>query len=225
MLLIAILPGGSVGLAVIILTLIVKGALLPLTYKTLSSQIKTNSLQPEINAIKEKVKDKVEQNKQIMALYKEKAINPFSGCLPMLIQLPVIIALYWVFLKGFGTSTPVALYSFVPHIEHLNMNFLGFDLTKKSLALALTAGFFQFVTAWFGRWRVPKQSGTDMQAQMANTMQKQTIFIFPLLITFVVYRVSAAVALYWVISNIVTIGQEVYVAKKNNISLKDLFIS
>lgn len=213
---VAFIPGADVGLAVILLTVIVKLILFPLTQKSIYSQIEMKELEPEINAIKENVKDKVEQNKQVYALYKEKKVNPFSSCLLILIQLPVIIALYWVFLKGLGSDAAPAAYSFVHVPSEFNFKFLGlFDLSAtKSIVFAVMAGLTQFIQGYLAQGRQNKPSGDGMAGQFAKTMQTQMLYVMPIMIMIIAYRFSAAVALYWITSNIFTIGQELYTRNK-----------
>src|SRR3989344_4183669 len=98
--LVSIIPGGDVGIAVIILTLFVKIILLPLSQKSIESQAEMNILAPELNKIKKSGVSKEEQAKQTFELYKKHKVNPFSGCLLVLIQIPIIFALYFVFYKG-----------------------------------------------------------------------------------------------------------------------------
>lgn len=210
---IAIIPGGNVGVAIISLTLVVKLALFPLTQRSINSQIAMKAIEPDIEAIKKEVPDKTEQNKRIYALYKERKINPFSGCLLILIQLPIIIALYLVFMRGIGT-VPVEPYGFVSVPEHWNMIFFGVDLAKKSIILALLAGVSQYVQAKLAQGRQAKPSGEGMAGQFAKSMQMQMVYVLPLVIVFIAYRVSAAVALYWITSNIVTIAQELYTLRQ-----------
>ena len=213
---VAVLPNGDVGLAVILLTLIVKLILFPLTQKSIESQIKMKALEPELNKIKEQYPDKAEQSKATFALYKEKKISPFSSCLLVLVQLPVIIALYWVFLKGLGTGAVPATYSFVHLPAAYNMKFLGlFDIGKKSIVFALIAGVTQYFQGYLAQKRTGKVSGSENAAgQFAQTMQTQMLYVLPVMIVLIAYRVSAAVALYWITSNLVTIGQELYTRNK-----------
>ncbi len=211
---ISIMPNGDVGLAVILLTILVKLVLFPLTQKSIYSQIEMKALEPEIAAIKEKTSDKAEQSRLTYALYKEKKVNPFSSCLLILIQLPVIIALYWVFLKGLGTGT-VSPYHFVHAPDVLNMKFLGlFDIAKRSIVLAIVAGITQYFQGYLAQGRQSKPSGEGMAGQFAKTMQTQMLYVLPVMIIIIAYRVSAAVALYWITSNLFTIGQELYTRRK-----------
>ena len=211
---IAFMPGADVGLAVITLTILVKLILFPLTQKTIDSQLRMKELEPEIAHIKATVADKTEQSRLTFALYKEKKVNPFSSCLLILVQLPVIIALYLVFLHGFGTVS-VLPYSFVNMPEAFNLNFLGLvNLGEKSIIFALLAGVTQYIQGYLAQGRQSKPSGEGMAGQFAKTMQTQMLYVLPIMIAFIAYSISAAVALYWITSNIFTIGQELYTMRK-----------
>ena len=138
------IPGKDIGLAIILLTLLVKLALYPLTKKSIESQTAIARMQPELDRIKKEFPDKQEQAKRTMELYKEQNTSPFSGCLVMLIQLPIIFALYYVFLRGFSDTS--LLYSFVKNPGVLNTILLGFlDISKPHIVLAVLAGVSQFI--------------------------------------------------------------------------------
>src|SRR3990167_6880846 len=121
--LVSIIPGGDIGIAVIILTLFVKTVLFPLSQRSIESQIKMNLLAPDLKKIKDSGKNKEEQARLTFDLYKHHKTNHFSGCLLVLIQIPVIFALYYVFLKGINFEGGL-LYSFIHIPEHSNMLFL-----------------------------------------------------------------------------------------------------
>lgn len=220
--LVSVMPGGSVGLAVIVLTLFVKVALFPIAKKSIESQAKMNILAPEIKKIKESGKSKEEQAKETFDLYKKNKTNPFSGCLLLIIQIPIIIALYSVFLKGLNFSAE-NLYSFIKIPTVVDMNFLGFlDLGQKSVILAVMAGISQFFQARF----MPKQNTNAMQAgsfqeSFAKSMQVQMKYVFPIIVFFISFGVTGAIALYFVTSNIFAIGQQAYLNKKLGINQND----
>jgi len=213
---IAIIPGGDVGLAVILLTILVKVALYPLSKKSIESQAKMNLLTPELNKIKASGASKEEQAKQTFELYKKYNTNPFSGCLLILIQIPIIFALYYSF-RSVDFNNGI-LYSFIKIPDHVNMLFLGvLDLTQKSLLLAVLAGVSQYFQAIL----MPKPPATtgepgSFQESFAKSMQMQMKYVFPFLIAFIAYSVSGAIALYWVTSNVFAIGQQLYMNKKND---------
>ena len=143
--LISVVPGGNVGVSIIILTVMVRGALLPLSHKSVVSQAKMRAIAPHIEKLKEKHKDdKQEQAKKTMELYKEHGINPFSGCLLVIVQLPIIFALYYAFFKGLPNLNTEHFYSFVHLPASVSMSFLGLDLAHKSIILALAAAITQY---------------------------------------------------------------------------------
>lgn len=219
--LISVVPGGDVGVAVIILTIIVKIALLPLSGASIKSQAKMTLLAPELDKIKKSGASKEEQARLTFELYKQNKTNPFSGCLLVLIQIPIIFALYYVFSKGISFNEGI-LYSFVKVPENLNMNFLGFlDLGSKSILLAFLAGISQYVQARFmPKPAVNSANPGSFQESFAKSMQMQMKYVFPFLVAFIAYSVSGAIALYWVVSNMFAIGQQIYL-NKNKPELND----
>ncbi len=224
--LISIIPGGDVGIAIIILTLLVKAALFPLSQRSIESQAKMKILEPELKKIKNSGANKEEQAKLTMELYKAHKTNPFSGCLLVLIQLPIIWALYYVFYKGVSFDNGI-LYSFIHSPEPVNNLFLGLvDISKKSLIMAILAGISQFFVAYFMPQPKPstEPSTGSFQESFAKSMQMQMKYIFPLLVVFIAWKISAAVAIYWITSNIFAIGQQIYANKKNKDELKALLL-
>lgn len=214
--LVNVTPGGDIGLAIILLTIIIKFILLPLHRKAIVSQIRLKQLEPKINEIKEKYKDKQEQAAKTFELYKQEKINPLSGCLPILIQLPIIFALYKVFLNGFDFTSIENLYSFVKAPDVVNINFLGvFDLGARNLFLAVLAGITQYFQIDLAVKRNPavKNDGS-MQANISNMMSKQMRFVMPVFVGFISYQISGAIALYWSVNNIFTTVQEVLINRK-----------
>lgn len=218
---IGVLPGHSVGLSIILLTIIVRVALFPLTGKSIRAQQAMKALEPELKQIKEKHKDdKQLQAKKTMELYQEKGVTPFSGCLPLFIQIPIIIGLYMVF-KGLSNIDPSLLYSFIEHPGDYEMHFLIFDLAGKSAVLAGFAGITQYFQTDLSLGRakaqeVPKKENTGVpsfQEDLAKSMQVQMRYVLPVMISFIAFNTSAAVALYWTTSNILSIVQELTIKK------------
>lgn len=217
--LVGVLPWGDVGLAVIILTLLVKIILFPFSHKSVKTQRKMKEIEPEVNKVKEKYsKDKQEQAKKVMELYKQHSLNPFSGCLFFIVQLPVIIALYWVFWKGLtnGINTDL-LYSFISIPESVHFNFLGFiDMTGRSYFLAALAGISQYFQLQLSLPAAApiKQTGGSFKDEFARNFTFQMRYMFPVFVFIISYTISAAVALYWAVSNIFMIGHELIVRRK-----------
>jgi YidC/Oxa1 family membrane protein insertase len=214
-LLVSIIPGGDVGVAVIILTILVKIALYPLSKKSIESQAKMNLLTPELNKIKASGASKEEQARLTFDLYKKYKTNPFSGCLLVLIQIPIIFALYFVFLRGLSFDSGL-LYSFIKIPDEINMLFLGLiDLTEKSWILAVLAGASQYLQALYMPKPTPSgASANNFSETFAKSMHVQMKYVFPFLVAFIAYSISGAVALYWITSNIFMVLQQIYINKK-----------
>lgn len=219
--LISIVPFSDVGIAVVLLTLIVKTIILPFSHKSVTSQAKLRSIEPEIKKMRERHPDKQEQARQIMDLYRKHGVNPFSGCLLVLVQLPVILALYWVFLKGLAHNIDQnLLYSFIHIPEHVNTKFLGLiDMTQKSLFFALLAGISQYFQMRLSMPPAPKTNNAgggevSFRDEFAKNMNLQMRYILPGIIFFVAYSISSAVALYWSVSNLFSIIHELIVRRK-----------
>lgn len=217
-----VLPRGDVGLAIIALVIVVKTILLPLSIKAVKTQRIMRELAPKLQELKETYKDKrEEQAKAMMALYRDAGLNPFAGIGVMLLQIPILIALYFAVYSGGGVVLPAIntalLYAFIPVPELVNMNFIGLiDITSKSFLLAFLAGLTQYLQIRYAMPALPEPEPgktPDMKDDIARMMQVQMKYILPPLIFFVGYTTSAAIALYFVVSNIVTLLQELLVKK------------
>jgi len=130
---------GDLGFAIIALTIAVRLVLYPIAKKSLKHQKSMKEIQPKIKALQEKHKggDKEKLTAEMMELYKEHNFNPASGCLPMIVQLIILLTLYRVFMGGLHLDSN-QLYSFVSHPEHLNTHFIGLlDLSQKSMNISL----------------------------------------------------------------------------------------
>ncbi len=208
-------PWADVGLAVVALTIIVKIITFPLTQKSLRSQIKMREIEPELEEIKGKYSNKEEQARQTFALYKKHKINPLSGCLVLIIQLPILIALYRVFYNGISLNENL-LYSFVHYPETLNTLFIGLiDIAKKSIVLSVLAGITQFIQI---RLSMPafksKPDDKSFKTELMKSMNVQMRYVMPVFIVFIAYTTSGAIALYLVVNNLVSIAQEIFIKRK-----------
>lgn len=215
-----ILPGQDIGMAVVMATLIVKVILMPLSFAALRTQRAIKAIEPEMKEIREKLKDdKENQAKEMFALYKKYGVNPFAGLLTLLIQLPIVISLYWVFnSKELLVVDAAILYSFVPAPLAISPLFLGvFAITSASITLALLAALTQFAYGWYAipvPERSTKKKGTDMQADFGRALALQMRFILPVFIGIAAYYTSVAIALYFITSNLVGVLQEFIVRRK-----------
>ncbi len=216
--LLAFSPGHYVGVAVIMLTILVRFAIYPLTLKSIRAQRAMKKIEPELKAIKEKFKDdRSQQAVATMELYKKEKISPMSGCLPLLIQIPIISTLFFV-LKGVGTVNTDLLYAFVPSTFVPNMAFLGLDLTAKSLVLAVLVAVTQYATTRLSLGKPIKEVKKDGEKptfaeDFQQSMQLNMRYMLPVILGFTAANLPGAVALYWVTSNVFSIGQEVWVTK------------
>ena len=209
-LLIKLLPFFDAGVIVIIFTVIIKLILLPLSIKASRAQLQMKGIEKDLNLIKERYKDnKEEQSRKTIEYYREKGINPFASFFILIIQLPIIIGLYGVFLKsGLPVINQELLYSFIPTPHSVNMMFFGLiNIADKSVILAIIAG----ITTYF---QISLASGSTQGGDIAKAMQTQMKYFFPILVVFISYSISAALALYWVTSNVFAILQEIYIKKK-----------
>lgn len=216
---VAFVPGGDVGVAVILITIVIRIILLPLSLKAARAQRTMKTLEPKIKELKEKHKgNKEKEALETWALYKEAHVNPFSGFLTLLIQIPVLLALYWVFwYEPFSSINIARLYSFTPLPIHISMEFLGIlSVSGKSIFLALCAGATQFLQAHLMLKGTPPPSGGGMQMDFQKIMGTQLKYVFPIIIGVISYTTSGAVALYFITTNLVGALQEWHVRRKLN---------
>lgn len=219
--LVTVVPYADVGIAVVVLTLLVKVLLFPLTHKSTKAQAEIRRIQPEMEKIKETHKnDRQEQSRKMIELYQKHGINPFSGCLLFLVQFPIIIALYWVFWRGLegGVVNAEQLYSFVTAPVEISMNFLGIlDISGRSVLLALLAAISQYYQMKLAMPPLPPRKEGELpslKADFAKSFNLQMRYGLPIIVFFVAYTISAVIALYWFVSNIFTIGHELFVKRK-----------
>src|SRR3989338_1361485 len=216
-----VVPGHDMGLAVVALTIIVRIIFYPLSRQAVLTQEAMKRIAPEGEALKEKYKEKKEeQAREIFALYKKYNIRPFSSVLLMLVQLPILLGLYCVFAwGGFPEVDASLLYSFVPSpVGVVDMNFLGFiPMDGHSVILAILAGVTQIIYTRLSmgpRKKHTKPMGDSFSSDMARSFDIQMRYVFPILIAFISYTVVAAAPLYWVTSNSFLIMQEYITGKR-----------
>lgn len=214
-----ILPGYDIGLAVVAATLVVKVIIMPLSFAALRTQRAVKAMEPEMKRLRETMKDDKEaQAKAMFALYKEYKVNPFAGLLTLIIQLPIVLSLYWVFNnKALLTVDTSILYSFVPVPEAISPLFLGiFAVTGASIILSALAGLTQLAYGWYAipMPEKPKEAGKDMQADFGRAMAIQMRFLLPIFIAVAAYFTSVAIALYFITSNLVGVLQEFIVRRE-----------
>ncbi len=208
-----IIPGHDMGVVIIVVTIFIRLLLAPSFHKSLKSQKAMNDLQPKLSALKQQHKgNKEAEAKAMMELYKEHKINPFSSCLPLLLQLPILIGLYQVFNTALGHKEITGLYSFVHIPQNISPYFLHWvDLSKPSWIFGVIAGAAQF---WQSKMMLAKSQPSDDPT--AKMMQMQTTYILPLVSVFIALKLPAGLPLYWIVTTLFAIGQQYYIIRKQN---------
>lgn len=220
-------PMHDFGLAIILLTIVIRTILLIPSHKSMKSQRKMQEIQPKLNQIKEKHKGNQEMiAKETMLIWKDHKVNPLSGCLPLLIQFPILIAIFYVIQSGLNPDNTYMLYGSLKEfsIRNINTNFLGIlELTKiNAFILPLIVGGLQFAQMKLAMMRkkdksksqksdnkAAKDKGNEME--MANQMM---IYIMPVMIAVFTASMPAGVGLYWSISTAYGIIQQIVVNKQ-----------
>ncbi|OGF25733.1 hypothetical protein A2303_07080 [Candidatus Falkowbacteria bacterium RIFOXYB2_FULL_47_14] len=211
-----IVPGHDLGVVIILLTIIIKLLLLPLSKKALKSQKALQDLQPHIEEIKKKYKDrKDEMGRAMMELYKNNKVNPLSSCLPLLIQLPFLWAVFRVFSNGFENLDLV--YSFIQKPEIINYISFGFiDLQKRNITFAVLAGLAQF---WQSKMMMTKRpavkSSGARDEDMMSIMNKQMLYFMPFMTVFIGMSFPGGLALYWLVTTLLTGLQQLFIFRKS----------
>ncbi|MEK7143040.1 MAG: YidC/Oxa1 family membrane protein insertase [Patescibacteria group bacterium] len=224
MFLVWLIPGHNVGWAIIILTIIIRLILLPPSLKAVRAQRRLRDLQPKIREIQEKYKgDKTKQSQAMMEFYKLHKVNPLGSCLPLLIQFPILIILYYVFINGLNTARFDLLYPFTPRPEDIKTIFLGLDLARPDrFVLPIIAGVLQFIQGW---QMMPAKTLSEDQADKGQAMQsmisKQMLYLMPIFTVFIAGRLPAALPLYWAITTLFGIFQQWWVLREKPAAISE----
>jgi len=212
-----IIPFHSVGVAVVLFTCLIKIIIFPLSQQSIRTQFEMKKIEPELSEIKIKYKDdKKLQAEKTMELYKVRKINPFAGILLMLIQLPILIALYWVFLKGgLPKIDSTTIYSFTKIPTIINMTILGVNVGAKSVLFAIFVAIAQFLQMQITLPKAKKKETKDGKTpgfgdELAKSMGVQMKYVMPILMFFIAKSFPLVVSLYLITSSLFAIGQEYY---------------
>lgn len=223
---ISILPYHNVGVAVVLFTCIVKIILFPMSQKSIKAQFEMKKLEPEIAALKEKYKnDRQIQAEKTMELYKQRGINPLSGVLPMLIQLPVLMVLYYIFLRGgLPTIDTASIYAFTKIPTAVNLNLFGLSVFDKSTVYALFAALSQFLQMQITLPKTEKRptdtsKTPEFKDELARSMNMQMKYMMPVVIFFIARGFPILVSLYLITSSLFAVGQELYIRGKNKVTI------
>jgi YidC/Oxa1 family membrane protein insertase len=228
--------GGSWGLAIVGLTVLIRAVLVPLTYRQLKGMQEMQRLSPQIQALKEKYKeDKQRQQQEIMNFYRENKINPLASCLPLLLQLPVFISLFYMLradlkkhICGEGPQSLVSHYNTLHHtaLQHVNAlpskyisdtscqtvhpgsaKFLFLpDITNKATGVALAVLILLYVGS--------QVFSTLVATASADPNQRRLMLLLPVVFVVILYRYPAGLLVYWITTNLWTIAQQ-YLIKRH----------
>lgn len=198
--------GNNFGLAVVTLTVSVRAALIPLILPALRSARALRDLQPELDGLKKKYKDKRKLQEEQLRLYRKRGINPAAGCLPYLLQFLILIALYRVFIHFIQTGSIDAM--------EVKMDFLWLNLAKSDpyYLLPILAGASQLVLALMMSSKQQKKQKKESE-EMAVAMQKQMIFMMPLMTVLIAIKLPSGLALYWLTTTVFSIFQQYFLIR------------
>ncbi len=222
---------GDFGIATIIMTIAFKSLLIPLSRKQIESQKEMQELQPKIKKLQKKYKDDKEQlSKKTMALYKEHKVNPAAGCLPLIIQMIVFLTMYRVIIsisKGGALAVQAdKLYSFIPAPESINGLFLGImQLSEPNIILAGITAVAQFYQLKMMQTKNAKEKESKekekstKEPDFASIMQKQMLYIVPIMTLFIGLKFPSGLAIYWLTSTVFMINYGQKYQKSGGVSL------
>ncbi|MFH1621333.1 MAG: YidC/Oxa1 family membrane protein insertase [Patescibacteria group bacterium] len=220
-----VIPGSDIGLAIIALTIIAKVVLYPFTAAQIKQQRALQEVQPKIDEIRKRLKDDKEaQAKELMELYKKEKVNPASSCLPLLIQMPIFIGLFRALNDGLTSHSLNLLYPFVANPGTVNNMMFGLvDLSKPNVVLAVLAAGVQFIQSRQIMKKPspaspppPEVAGSEgaKDESMAAIMNKQMLYIMPLVTVFIGISLPGGLTLYWLVMSVLTVIQQAIFLKR-----------
>jgi YidC/Oxa1 family membrane protein insertase len=228
-----VVPGQDIGVAIIILTIIVKAVLYPFAVQQIKQQRAMQALQPKMEEIRKRLaNDKEAQAKELMELYKTEKVNPAASCLPLLIQLPVFIALYHALQEGLASKGLENLYSFVQNPGTVDPTLFGIvDLANPNYVLAILAAAVQY-------WQTRQIMATTSKAatnppdevkgkepakdeSMAAMMNKQMLYVMPIVTVVIGFGLPGGLILYWFVMSLLTVIQQWYMFKKHPVATSE----
>ena len=200
---------GNYGIAIIIVTILMRIIVFPLTLKQEKSMKKMRELQPELDKIKEKYKDSPQEYQQKTAeLYRENGVNPLGGCLPLLIQMPIFVALYWAFS---GNAIPA------------DAKFLWFTLKQPDRLFMM--GNFAFnllpILNVGVTYIQQKIMASATSGQESNQQMQTMLYMMPIMMLFIFYNMPSGVTLYYLVSGALSLVQQYFILKGRSDDGKD----
>lgn len=212
-----VIPGHDLGVAIIIITILIRLVLWPLSKQSINAQKSMQGLQPKLQALKTQYKDDKQKLAQAtMELYKAEKVNPLASCLPLLIQLPILIGVYWVVSAGLKSMKMEMLYSFISNPGTIKTVAFGFlNLSTPNWVLAILAGAAQYWQTKMLPRQVPEVKGEGSKDEgMMSMMNKQMLYMMPLMTVFIGITLPAGLTLYWFVTTVLTGAQQWLMFKK-----------
>jgi len=212
-----IIPGHDFGIAIILLTVVIRIILFPILYKSTKSRLALSALQPKIKEIQQKFKTKEEQSRELMKTYKEHNVNPLSGCLPLVVQIVILFQLYKVLIAILKSSGLTVLYPFIHNPGTINPSFLGIvDLAVPNLVIVVLAAITQFISSKVMVKLSPPMPQTENKKgiNFQKALNKQMIYLGPILTILIGLRLPAGLSLYWLVSSALAVAQDYYFLNK-----------
>jgi YidC/Oxa1 family membrane protein insertase len=202
----------QIGILILLLTLIIKLVLFPITWKTYLSSAKMRVLKPQIDALKEKIgSDKMKLQQATMSLYRQTGVNPLAGCIPMLIQMPILFALFRFFpatfelrQKSFLWAEDLSTYDSIYQLP-FNIPFYGDHVSLFTLLMAISMIFYTKANSQM-------TAGAGMDGMMASQMKIMT-YLMPVMMLFFFNSYAAGLSFYYLIANVITIAQQWIIRK------------
>jgi len=206
----------NIAVAIVLLTAFIKLLLWPFFMQSIRAQKSMQTLQPKIEELKAKYKDdKQKLGPALMELYKTEKANPLSSCLPLLLQLPFLIAVYQVFRVGLANKGMDLLYTFVANPGNINVWAFGIDFSKGNWVMAVLAGAAQFWQTKMMLKKKPMATNGSLPAGSAEMINKQMMYMMPAITVFIGFSLPSGLTFYWLIMTLFGVFQQWLVLRKD----------
>ena len=205
----------DLGIAIILLTVVIRFILYPLFYKSFRQQTLMQKIQPEMKRIQDTHRGNKERQAQaLMELYRTHKVNPFSGIFTLIIQLIILIPLYRVFFNGFSAEALVDLYPFISSPTDVNTYFLGLiNLAEPNILIVGLAAISQYFQA---KLSLPKTAPGAKEGETPTAkLGRQMVYLGPILTIVIFYRYPAAISLYWLATSLFSIVQQIFINRSH----------
>lgn len=211
----SVVPAHNLALAIVIFTIIIKFILFPLSKRAVVTQMKIKLIEPELAAVKSKYKgDRKMEAEKTLELYKKNDLNLFSTIFLALLQIPIFIALALMFSRdAFSSINPEIVYSFVQIPTYIDQTLFSMMINERSIFLGALAGILQFIQIQYSlpAYKKPENGAKPtFKDDLARSMNVQMRYVLPVIVFVTSLGFTASLSLYWIVSTLFTICQELY---------------